>query len=148
MARAAAANDNAVRLSAKARDWREGRRLRALELLAEGYRASEVARLLGVTPGAVSQWSKRVRAGGVEALFKRKRQGRDARLSASQLTELRSVLAERAGSGVWTAREVAAIIREKWAIEYSRAHISRILKVLGVQAAARGSAPLAQVTSA
>jgi transposase len=147
MARAGASNDNATPLSAKARDWREGRRLRALELLAEGYRASEVARVLGVTPGAVSQWSKRARAGGAEALFKRKRQGRDARLSASQLAELRSVLTERPGGASWSAREVAAIIREKWAIEYSRAHISRILKLLGVQTAARGT-PLAQLTSA
>jgi transposase len=147
MARAAC-NDNATPLSAKARDWREGRRLRALELLAEGYRASEVARVLGVSPGAVSQWSKRARFGGAEALLKRKRLGRGSRMTAPQLVELRLVLAERVSGSGWTTREVAQIIAEKWGVHYSRAHVSRILKALGVQSAARSSAPLPQLSSA
>jgi transposase len=147
MARALASNDNATPLSARARDWREGRRLRALELLAEGYRASEVARVLGVSPGAVSQWSKRARAGGAEALFKRVRHGRGARLGAPQLAELRLFLAERMSGDAWTTRKVAAVITAKWGIQYSRAQVSRILKALGVQAAARGTS-IAQLTSA
>lgn len=147
MGRAAVSNDNTTPLSAKARDWHEGRRLRALELLAEGYRPSEIARVLGVTPGAVSQWSKRARVGGAAALLKKKRQGRGPRLSAAQLAELRLVLAERAGGHVWTARQVAVVVREKWGIQYSRAHVSRILKALGVSAVARRSLP-AQLTSA
>jgi transposase len=148
MAKAAPSNDNATPLSAKARDWREGRRLRALELLAAGYRASQVARVLGVSPGAVSQWSKRARSGGAEALLRRKRHGRDARLSASQLEELRLVLGDRLSRGAWTTREVAAMIEKKWGIHYSRAHVSRILKSLGVQVAMRGSTSLSQRTSA
>jgi transposase len=147
MARAAS-NDNAKLLSTRARDWREGRRLRALELLAEGYRASDVARVLGVSPGAVSQWSKRARTGGAEALLKRKRLGRGSRLTAQQLAELRRVLAERVSNGAWTTRRVAEIIAEKWGIQYSRAHVSRILKALGLQPAARNSAPVLQLTSA
>lgn len=146
MARAAPSNDNATPLSARARDWREGRRLRALELLAGGYRPSEVARVLGVSPGAVSQWSKRARMGGAEALFRRKRQGRDARLSAAQLSELLA-MAERMGPEGWTTRQVVAIIREKWGIQYSRAQVSRILRALGVQIAARGNAAAAQLSS-
>jgi transposase len=147
MARAAS-NDNAKLLSARARDWREGRRLRALELLADGYRASEVARVLGVSPGAVSQWSKRARTGGAEALLKRKRLGRGSRLTPPQLAELRRVLAERVSDGAWTTRRVAEIIAEKWGIQYSRAHVSRILKALGLHAAARNSTPVLQLTSA
>jgi transposase len=147
MARAAS-NDNAKLLSTTARDWREGRRLRALELLAEGYRASDVARVLGVSPGAVSQWSKRARTGGAEALLRRKRLGRGSRLTAPQLAELRRVLAERVSDGAWTTRRVAEIIAEKWGIQYSRAHVSRILKALALQATARNSAPVLQLTSA
>jgi transposase len=148
MAKAAASNERATPLSAKARDWREGRRLRALELLVEGYRPSEIARVLGVSAGAVSQWSKRARAGGAEALFRKKRLGRGARLSAAQLAELRLVLSERETDGAWTTRRVAAIIDEKWGIQYSRAHVSRILKALGVQVTLRGSTPPPQLTPA
>jgi transposase len=148
MAKPAASNERVTPRSANARDWREGRRLRALELLAEGYRPSEVARVLGVSAGAVSQWSKRARTGGAQALLRKKRLGRGARLSATQLAELRLVVAEPVSDGAWTTRQVAAIIDEKWGIQYSRAHVSRILKALGVQSALRASASPPQLAPA
>ncbi|MBI3725345.1 helix-turn-helix domain-containing protein, partial [bacterium] len=40
-------------------NWREARRLRALDLRQLGWRQIEIARALGVTEGAVSQWMKR-----------------------------------------------------------------------------------------
>jgi transposase len=40
------------------------------------------------------------------------------------------------------------MIEKKWGIRYSRAHVSRILKSLGVQVAMRGSTSLPQLTSA
>jgi transposase len=58
-------------LSSQATDWREGRRLRAWELKQQGRNQREIARALGGTEGAVSQWMKRGRQGGVEALRKR-----------------------------------------------------------------------------
>jgi predicted transcriptional regulator len=42
----------------------EQRRLRGIALLDQGCSQSEVARLLGVTPAAVSQWAKARRQGG------------------------------------------------------------------------------------
>jgi predicted transcriptional regulator len=53
-------------LSREARDWREGRRLRAWELKQEGWTQQQIADALGVSKGAVSQWMKRAREGGVE----------------------------------------------------------------------------------
>ena len=44
-------------------DWREGRRLRAWELHQQGWKQKDIATALGVTPGAVSQWMARGRAG-------------------------------------------------------------------------------------
>jgi transposase len=132
-------NDNAMLFSSSAaRDWREGRRLRALELIAEGYRSSEVARVLGVTAGAVSQWLKRAKAGGgAAALLRRKPRGRGARLNAEQLRELTLVLEQSQATANWTSRRVAALISEKWGIEYSRAQVSRILKKIGFVSFAR-----------
>ena len=37
-------------------DWKEARRLRAWELVQEGWKQKDVAAALGVTGGAVSQW--------------------------------------------------------------------------------------------
>ncbi|MDP8940363.1 MAG: helix-turn-helix domain-containing protein, partial [Actinomycetota bacterium] len=58
-------------LSKEATDWREGRRLRAFELKQEGWSQQRIVEALGVSKGAVSQWMKRARQGGVQALRKR-----------------------------------------------------------------------------
>jgi len=55
-------------LSREASDWREGRRLRALELKERGWKQTQIADALGVSEGAVSQWMKRVKEAGVEGL--------------------------------------------------------------------------------
>ncbi len=49
-------------------DRREGRRRRAWELKEQGWKQQDIAAAPGVTPGAVSQWLKRGREQGVEAL--------------------------------------------------------------------------------
>ena len=53
--------------SQQATDWREGRRLRAWELKQEGWKQQDIARALGVSKGAVSQWMKRAKQEGMEA---------------------------------------------------------------------------------
>jgi DNA-directed RNA polymerase specialized sigma24 family protein len=55
-------------LSSQATDWREGRRLRAFELKQQGWKQTEIADALGVSEGAVSQWMKRAREEGGQAL--------------------------------------------------------------------------------
>jgi transposase len=48
--------------------WREYRRLRAWQLYQAGWKQKDMAKALGVTEGAVSQWMKKAKAGGVNAL--------------------------------------------------------------------------------
>ena len=57
--------------SQQATDWREGRRLRAWELKQEGWKQRDIARALGVSKGAVSQWMKRANQEGLEAFTQR-----------------------------------------------------------------------------
>src|SRR5688572_8932760 len=81
--------------SSQATDWREGRRLRAWELKQQGWNQRQIARALGVSEGAVSQWMKRAREeGGVEGLGKRTSPGAPPRLSENQRVQLKELLAQ------------------------------------------------------
>src|SRR5499426_3096666 len=96
------------------RDWREGRRRRAWELQAAGWKQQDIAAALGVTPGAVSQWLKRARQQGVEALRRHPAPGRPPRLTSEQLAQLPALVAPGAeASGfraqVWTGKRVGEV---------------------------------------
>jgi transposase len=124
-------------LSSQAIDWREGRRLRAWELKQQGWNQREIASALGVTEGAVSQWMKRGREGGVEGLGKRTSPGAPPRLSEEQRMQLKGFLARGAEAygfrgEVWTCERVAEVIREEFGVSYHPAHVSRLVRRLGL----------------
>lgn len=121
--------------TARPRDWREGRRLRALELHEAGWTGKRIAEALGVTAGAVSQWLKRAREGGREALRSHPPPGPTPRLTAEQRRALPDLLARGAEAfgfvgNVWTTKRVAAIIRRECGVRYHPAHVSRLLRAL------------------
>ncbi len=122
-------------LSKEATDWREGRRLRAWELKREGWSQRRIAEALGVSKGAVSQWMKRAREGGLEALKRQPAPGAPPRLSEEQRAEVPELLergAEAHGfrGEVWTCARVAEVIRREFGVSYHPAHVSRLLKAL------------------
>ncbi len=53
----------------KKADWREERRKQAWKLSQQGWKQNDIAKALGVSKGAVSQWMKKAREGGEEALL-------------------------------------------------------------------------------
>jgi transposase len=113
-------------------DWREGRRRRAWELKQQGWKQQDIAAALGVTAGAVSQWLRRVREQGVEALRRHPAPGRQPRLTAEQIAQLPALLApgpEAYGfrGARWTCRRVAEVIRRISGVAYHPAHVSRLL---------------------
>ena len=79
-------------LSKEATDWREGRRLRAWELKKEGWSQQRIADALGVSKGAVSQWMKRGRQGGIQALKRQPAPGATPRLSEQERARLPELL--------------------------------------------------------
>ena len=125
-------------LSKEATDWREGRRLRAFELKQQGWSQQRIAEALGVSKGAVSQWMKRARdGGGVEALKRRPAPGARPRLSKQQRRKLPELLergAEAHGfrGEVWTCARVAEVIRREFGVLYHPAHVSRLVRKLGL----------------
>jgi transposase len=118
------------------RDWREGRRLRAWELKQQGWTQRAIADALGITPGAVSQWMRRARDGGVGALRHCPPPGRAPKLTAEQRAALPALLARGAEAygfvgEVWTTHRVAALIERAFRIRYHPAHVSRLLRAIG-----------------
>ena len=123
--------------SQEATDWREGRRLRAWELKQEGWKQQDIARALGVSKGAVSQWMKRAKQQGVEALKHRSPPGAEARLSEDERAKLPELLARGAPTygfrgEVWTCARVAEVIRKEFGVSYHPAHVSRLVRTLGL----------------
>src|SRR5213595_1618199 len=103
----------ATTTASRPQDWREGRRLRAWELKQQGWTQALIAAALGVTSGAVSQWMRRVREGGVQSLRRRIAPGPQPKLTAEQLAHLPGLLAQGAtawgfAEEVWTTRRTAA----------------------------------------
>lgn len=118
------------------RDWKEYRRLRALELHEQGRRGKEIAEILGVSGAAVSRWLITAREHGKEALRSRKAPGAKPKLTDEQFEELPELLKrspERYGfkGEVWTCPRVVTLVRERFGVTYHPAHMSRILKRLG-----------------
>jgi transposase len=109
--------------SQEASDWREGRRLRAWELKQEGLKQQDIARALGVSKGAVSQWMKRAKLEGVEALKHKPPPGAEARLSEDERANLPELLARGAPAHgfrgeVWTCARVAEVQTSPLIVRY------------------------------
>jgi len=125
-----------TRVASPRQQLNEWRRLRAWALHQAGWTGRAIAQALGVTPGAVSQWLKRAREGGAQALVHRMPPGSAPRLSAEQQAQLPTLLsygAEAYGflGDVWTSKRVAAVIQQEFGVTYHRAHVSRLLRQLG-----------------
>jgi transposase len=124
-------------LSTQASDWREGRRLRAFELKKRGWKQTQIADALGISEGAVSQWMKRAREEGVEGLRHKPPPGAPSRLSGEQRARLPELLERGAQAHgfrgeVWTCERVAVVIRKEFGVSYHPAHVSRVVRALGL----------------
>src|SRR4051794_16640813 len=118
-------------------DWREWRRMRALELHQQGWIQRDIAAALGATESAVSQWLASARRGGPEALASHtNRRGVAPKLTPDQIRLIPDFLwhgAEAYGlrGDLWTCGRVAGVIHEEFGVTYSESQVSRLLKHLG-----------------
>lgn len=117
----------------------EERRLEAGRLLRAGRLSQiQIARRLGVSRAAVSQWAHPLRRcpKGLAPLLRRPKPGRPSRLTAKQWQELLAILKEGAvQSGFdterWTMPRVRAVIRRRWGVTYHADYLSIRLRALG-----------------
>jgi transposase len=120
----------------KKADWREQRRKQAWKLKEQGWQQKDIAVALGVSQGAVSQWMKRGREGGIAALAARPAKGVSPRLTAEQKAQIPALLAKGAESygfrgQVWTAKRVAEVIAKTFGVRYHRDHVGRLMREAG-----------------
>src|SRR4051794_6580202 len=111
----------------------EFRRLRAWELQEQGWTQRAIARALGVTDGAVSQWMQRGRDGGRDGLRRRKAPGGKRKLTLDQRDEIPALVARGAETfgfegDVWTTKRLAAVIQREFGVRYHRGHICKLTK--------------------
>jgi transposase len=109
--------------------------LRAWDLAQQGWKQCSIARALGVTEGAVSQWLKRGRSEGKEALRRHPAPGPTPKVTAEQRGQLPDLLRRGAESfgfrgDLWTTKRVAAVIERSFGVRYHHAHVSRLLHAI------------------
>lgn len=110
----------------------EARRMRAVELLDQGHRQAQVARMLGVTPESVRRWQRLMEQGGVAALRRRPATGRTRKLTDKQVEQIRVALEEGAlahgfASELWTLERVGLVAEQRTGVCLSRASVWRLL---------------------
>jgi transposase len=102
----------------RSHDWREARRLQALELERKGWPHKTIAEALGVSQGAVSRWLSTAATHGPAALRARPHPGAPPRLTPHQLALLPDFLGHGAEAygfrgEFWTCQRVAQVMWPK-----------------------------------
>lgn len=111
----------------------EERRLKGGRLLRQKRLAkAQIARRLGVSRAAVSQWARRLRHGGLRQLRQRPASGRPPRLSRQQQQHLRRILTRGAlAAGFptdrWTLARIHCVIARQFAVDYHPNYVGELL---------------------
>ncbi len=115
----------------------ERRRMRAMTLLDDGLTQSQVARMLGVSYAAVSQWAKAKReGGGAKALKAKPHLGPKPKLNAKQFERLGKMLTQGPtkhgyATELWTLKRVAQLIEKHFGVHYDPSGVWHVLRRLG-----------------
>jgi transposase len=110
----------------------EQRRFKALKLLKQGYKQSEVGRRVKVCSQTVSRWARTVAEEGERALEAVGRAGRKPLLDEQQRAQLVSRLLEgpeKLGyqTPLWTCNRVAHLIEQEFGVSYHAGHVWKLL---------------------
>lgn len=114
----------------------ECQRLQALALLEAGLRPGQVARRLGVSPGAVSRWKKISQQKGREGLKAKPHPGPRPKLTVRQHRRLEQLLlqgplAHGYMTNGWTLKRIAEVIERHFDVGYDPSGVWHLLHSLG-----------------
>lgn len=107
-----------------------------MTLLDQGRSQSKVARQVGVTPAAVSQWAKARREGGDEALRAKPHPGPKPKLNDRQLQRLEKMLQRGPrkhgyATELWTLNRVTEVIKKHFDVTYDPSGVWHVLHRMG-----------------
>lgn len=110
--------------------------MRAVALLEQGMTQAAVARELGVTASAVSQWHTARKRDGVEALAAKPHPGPTPKLTPTQMRRLEKMLVQgptRHGyaTELWTCKRVAELIEKRFGVRYDTSGVWHLLNRIG-----------------
>ena len=110
-------------------------RQQALALFDTDLSNAEIGRRIGVSRPTLSQWRKRYRQGGAQAL-KLLAPGPETRLSQQQLHQIAADLldgpqAHGYPSQLWTLARIGALIEERTGVHYHPGHVWKVLQQMG-----------------
>lgn len=108
----------------------------AVDMFENDIGPAEVARRLGVTVGATSQWRKAWREKGKEGLRSVPHLGSKPKLPRRKLPELKRMLldgpkAHGFSTELWTLPRIKELIQRRFGVSYDTSQISRILRSMG-----------------
>lgn len=115
----------------------EERRMAAAQLLqARELSEADIARTLGVSRAAVTQWKQRLAQAGLSGLQQRRPSGRAPRLNDTQWDQLLQVLQRGAGAAGfdterWTLPRLVVVVERTFGIRYHGSALSRALHARG-----------------
>jgi transposase len=123
------------RLARRERDGCVSARLLALANALEGIPREEAARLAGMTGQTLGDWVHRYNVEGVEGLRDRPRPGRPCALDEGQQATLKALVLrgprlERDGCVAWRARDLCALVEERFGVRYGESGMLKLLKGL------------------
>jgi transposase len=118
------------------RSFRVSRRLHAILLNMEGYKAPQIAAILKVHRTNVSNWLRNWETEGLQGILEGFRPGRPCSITNYQIQKLEDILdsgpiAYGFNTGIWTSPMVARVIEDEFFVAYHPAHVSKILHELG-----------------
>jgi transposase len=114
----------------------QARRLLAVALVLEGASRDDAARSTGMDRQTLRDWVHRFNAAGPAGLVERKAPGRQRRLSAAQLDELRGCLEtgpDLAQDGVvrWRLVDLCALVARRFGVRYQERGMGKLVAALG-----------------
>jgi transposase len=113
------------------------RRRAAASLLAAGIPMREVARRLQLSPVTAHRYEALFATGGAEAILRLNDVGRRSVLDVGAVSRLTSAIKHSPRlqgfeTDVWDREQLLAYIKREFGITYSRSHLNRIVRDLGL----------------
>jgi len=115
-------------------------REQAIRLYLEGMSRAEIAKIVDVHYGTLSDWIRRYKQGGKEALkigARGRRSGEGRKLTAAQESKLKEILVGKSPEqmqlpfALWSSVAIRLLIREQWNIDLPQRTISAYMKRWG-----------------